>query len=102
MQLAREVPTFGLLHFHQATGKPLKSLAGILEFCLGLFALGDVAGVALNHFSTLDLIDVAKKLDIDGPAVAGFQRQVIVTDKGFTLELSKLCLGGVDILEGAD
>ena len=102
VEFAREVPAFGLLHFHQPAGKHLESLARLLEFPLGLLALGNVANVALNDFAAVDLINVADKLHVHGPAVAGFQRQVFVTDIGFTLQLPELRLGRFGVFERAD
>ena len=72
------------------------------QFLLGPLALRDVANVALNDFAAVDLIDVADKLHVDGPAVAGFQRQVVVTDIGFTLQLPELRLGRFGVFERAN
>ena len=50
------------------------------DFLFRLFALRDVADVALNHFSVAGLIHVADKLHGNMAAVPCFQRQVFIAD----------------------
>ncbi len=73
-----------------------------MQRLLGVFALGDVANVALNHWPSIDGIDVADKLHRDLPSVFGFKWQVLVADDPFRLQVGKGSLGGYCILKGAD
>jgi hypothetical protein len=66
---------------------------------LRLFALRDVADVALNHFFVTGLIDVADKLHGNLAAILCFQRQVVITDIPVLLKTLQYVLVGHDVLE---
>ena len=99
VEFAGDVPAFGLLRLHQPAGKHLEFAAVFLELLLRPPAFRDVTDVALNHPVAVDLINVADKFHIDGPAVPGFQRNVVVTDVGFALQVSEFSLGRPGVLE---
>ena len=70
----------------------------ITYFVLRMFALGDVADVALNHVTIAGLIYIAHKFHGNVTAILRFQRHVFITDTAMLLQLLELCLVGRDVL----
>ena len=77
MELAREVPAFGLLDFQEPAGKHLKSLAGFLEFSLGLLALGNVT-VVKDNSANGGVLQMIGADGFDKPARAAFMTKPIL------------------------
>src|SRR5207244_12016866 len=73
-----------------------------LQCCFGLYALGDVTDIALNHLGSINRVDVAYKLHVNSPTVFGFKRQILVADNPLRLERTKSGPGGGNILKRAD
>ena len=78
------------------------SVVRLLQSVLGEFALGNVADVALDHCGVVNPIHIADEFHVDAPAVFGLQRQILVTNVSFGLQLSKGSLAGFHIFNGAD
>ncbi len=64
-----------------------------------VFALRDVANIALDHVAVAGLIHVADKLHGDVAAIPRFQRQVFIADIPFLLQSLQHDLVRLDVLE---
>jgi hypothetical protein len=52
----------------------------LLYFCFNVFAFGDVADVALNHFPETDVINVAYKLHFNAASGFAVKRNIVISD----------------------
>ena len=58
----------------QDHGLPLKTCVGLFQFLRILYALADIANVALNYFPAVNPIGVAHKLHVSMPSIIYFER----------------------------
>src|SRR6185369_11605149 len=71
-------------------------------FFLSLFAVCDVADIALNNWVPVFIIDVADKLHFSQRSVSSLKRQIVVAKIAIQLQLLKRSLACVLIAEQTD
>ncbi len=79
----------------------LQFLAHVSKLCLDHFSVGNVADIALDDITMVDLIDIADKFHGDLPPVLCFEWDVFVTDVTLTLKFPESRFARLDIIERA-
>ena len=67
-----------------------------------VFALGNVANVALNDFPSVFVVEIAYKFNLAAQPRFVLEGQILIADKMCLLQLAKSCSAGLFILKEAD